>query len=207
MKNKMLVFLLIFCFVGMLSNEAYAQRKKKRSTTTDEYFDESGGFKHRLWYGGNLSLNYSGNAFNIGISPMVGYKILEPLSVGPRFKIDYYWERLQTFSGTNVDFKSTSYGFGAFTRAKFLQTFFGHVEFEYENSEVADRVNGQIVADPNDASAILTTREGRNNFYIGAGYNSGGEIGYEIMILYNLNHPKDSNLLPIDFRVGFTYKF
>lgn len=204
--NKWIVLLLVFCFTAFVQQDAMAQRKKKKSAT-DEYFDESGGFKHRLWYGGSLILNFSGDAFNIGITPMVGYKIFEQLSVGPRFKIDYYWQRFQNVGGGNIDFKSTTFGFGAFTRAKFLGNFFGHVEYEYENREIPDDSNGGIRADPNDPDEILTIRDDRTNFYLGAGYTSGGQFAYEILLLYNLNHPDNSNLLPFDFRVGFTYNF
>lgn len=205
MKNKIIVFLAIFCFTAFFSTDAQAQRKKK--STTDEYFDESGGFKHRLWYGGNINLNYTGDAFNIGVTPMVGYKIFEAVSVGPRFKIDYLWQRFQYSNGDNVDFKATTFGFGAFSRAKFLGQFFGHVEFEFENREVADLSNGGVVADPDDPTEILTERVNRNNFFLGAGYTSGTQIAYEMSILYNVFHPEDSDLLPIEIRVGFTYNF
>ena len=33
---------------------ADTQKPDKKKKKTDDYFDEKGGFKHRLWYGGNF---------------------------------------------------------------------------------------------------------------------------------------------------------
>ena len=80
MKNIPRVFalLLLFTFVIGVST-AEAQRSKKKRNSTEEYFDESGGFAHRLWYGGGFNLNFGGNGGSnqllIGVSPMVGFKI------------------------------------------------------------------------------------------------------------------------------------
>lgn len=134
---------------------------------------------------------------------MVGYKIIDEISVGPRFKIDYYQEKIQG----SFNYKSTSWGAGLFARGKIFQNVFGHVEYEFENLEVPDYVGGQLQLDPNDPNDILTERENRNNFYIGLGYNSGGLIAYEIMVLYNVLESDSSERLPWDLRFGFTYKF
>ena len=44
-------------------------------------------------------------------------------------------------------------------------------------------------------------------FTSGAGYNSGGLWGYEIMILYNANQPENTIDSPFEYRIGFTYKY
>ena len=93
MKNIPRVFalLLLFTFVIGVST-AEAQRSKKKRNSTEEYFDESGGFAHRLWYGGGFNLNFGGNGGSnqllIGVSPMVGFKINDIFSLGPRVSFD-----------------------------------------------------------------------------------------------------------------------
>ncbi len=206
----MILFSLVLC-IATVDAQNYGRGKKKkkkkkpaRTEKTDDYFDESGSFAHRLWYGGGLTLFFTGNSFNIGVTPMVGYKITDQISVGPRFKIDYYQEKLYG----EFNYKSTSWGTGLFTRGKLFQNVFAHVEYEYENLEVPDYIgNGQLQLDPNDPNDILTERENRNNFHLGLGYTSGGLVAYEIMVLYNVLESDSSERLPWDLRFGFTYNF
>lgn len=181
--------------------------KKKK---TDDYFDESGGFKHRLWYGGgfNLGLN-SGNGaslFAIGITPMVGYKIIGGLSAGPRVGITYTNIKTTDFSGKVNSVGLTDYSAGVFTRYKAFENFFAHAEYEFISQQfAADNGAGGILVGADGKP--ITVREGRQNYYAGIGYNSGGIFGYEIMGLYNFNLPANSPDQPISLRIGFTYKF
>ena len=86
MKKVLLIAFLSSVLVIALSQEAYGQRSSKRSST-DEYFDESGGFQHRLWYGSHVTLGFQGNSFQstfqAGLAPMIGYKVFDALSIGP----------------------------------------------------------------------------------------------------------------------------
>lgn len=194
-------------FIGLDTLDAQNRRSRN---STDEYFDESGNFGHRLWYGGNINLWLVNSAFNIGITPMIGYKVLEQVSFGPRFTIDYYQEKLRTNVNTTVNYRSTTWGVGLFGRAKVFQNFFAHIEAEYQNTAVPSRTaNGSLQLDPDDQDEVLTQRINDNNFYIGAGYNSsaGGLFGYEIMILFNTTEGDNSERLPWDLRFGFTYNF
>lgn len=158
-------------------------------------------FASRLWYGGNLILGYSGgnyeSLFQVGISPMVGYKVFEGLSIGPRASIIYSAYRLDL--GTEVDKSNTvSWAVGVFARYKIIRSIFVHTEAELEDTPIY-LFNG---------SALEVFRRQRNNFYVGGGYNSGqGAFGYEIMLLYNLNQPDNDVESPFDIRVGFTYNF
>lgn len=211
MKKIVLLTLLTFLVGICCSNDALAQtKKKKKGDVNDEYFDESGGFKHRLWYGGNFGLNFSGSsgysAFSISVYPMVGYKVFDFWSVGPRVGISYTYlkgypaNRPQNIASVSL----VDYSAGIFTRLKFLQTFFAHIEYEYQNYQGLP--NGDLVVDSNNK--VITGRVGQDNFYIGAGYNSSAGLwGYEIAILYNVLQPENSLTLPFDFRIGFTYNF
>lgn len=194
---RFFTLMLLFTFVLGIST---ADAQRRSSDSTEEYFDESGGFKHKLWYGGGFNFNFSPiptslgnvNTMQFGVSPMVGYKVTDFLSVGPRVSVDY----LEIFlEGTNPRYLLWS--IGPFVRAKFSETIFAHVEYELQG-----------VSELNDASSIFLLNNNGENFYIGAGYQSsgGGLFGYEILALYNLLEDNEANL-PITFRIGFNYNF
>lgn len=197
MKKFLLFSLLSIFFITAFSDDAYAQRrgkkKKKKTSKTDEYFDESG-FANKLWYGGMVNFSIGGDGFGnntllFGLSPMVGYKINDFFSIGPRVTMNYYEAYL---TGDNL--KVMELGVGVFGRAKFLASVFAHVEYETLNL--------------NELSDFGAVEGSDDNFYLGLGYNSsmGGEWGYEILGLYNFQEEDERNV-PIDFRVGITYKF
>lgn len=173
--------------------------KTTRSSSTkrkssDNYFDESGGFKHRLWYGGNFTLGFNGstfgNQFQIGVTPMIGYKIVGGLSVGPRFGIVY-----NNISGAGFRENWIDYSVGGFTRYKFLQNFLVHAEYSYLSDVIGFDNVGAI-------------RDNRFSPLIGGGYNAGnGSFGYEILLLYDISLPSTAPRSPFDIRFGFTYKF
>ncbi|HFA48824.1 MAG TPA: hypothetical protein ENJ95_07390 [Bacteroidetes bacterium] len=211
MKKIFLFSLLSIFFISAFSTDAYSQRrhkKKKKSSKTDQYFDESG-FANKLWYGGGFVLNFSGsgevNQFAIGATPMVGYNVIgDIVSVGPRIGVIY-----TTIKGRGTDFgihrvNLPSFTLGAFTRIKAFPNFFAQLEYEYETTKRYATANGLLFIENGE---VFTAKETRDNVYVGVGYNSGGLWGYEIMLLYNLNEPENTLDLPISFRGGFTYKF
>ena len=196
--KKILQFVLPVCMLlAMTQNDALAQR-----SSTDRYFDESQGFTHRLWYGGGIILGFAGNntssAFTIGASPLIGYKITDNFSVGPRFSLAYTNYREEIFFSGNVESANLiDYGVGVFTRYKLFRSFFLHLEYGADNQEFASL----------DSNLELTTfREVRNNAFVGAGYNDGNGIwGYDIYLLYNTLATGVNR--PIEFRFGLTYNF
>ncbi len=218
--------LLIACMLLIGIGEAEAQygkkKKKKKKSDDSEYFDESGSFAHKIWYGGGFTLGFSGNSntsvFNIGISPMVGYKISEMFSIGPRAILSYTTLKVsqndprdlsiaRVFRGNLV-----SYGGGVFARLKPFQSIFFHTEFELLNEPFlyADEIYPFLYSVKETGNKLNTIRQTSNNYYIGAGYHSGGGaggIGYEVLLLYNILEPEDSVNLPIDLRFGFTWNF
>jgi hypothetical protein len=203
MKNILrLSFLLFLAFaisIGDADAQNYGRKKKKKkkpkTEKTDDYFDESGGFVHRLWYGGMINFQIGGDGFGnsnllLGLSPMVGYKINDNFSFGPRLTMNYF----RTYY-RGPDFKVMQWGIGGFGRAKFTPSLFAHVEYE--------------VLTLNEISDFgLDDGNSDENFYLGVGYNSamGGGFGYEILGLYNFIEEDETNV-PIELRIGFTYNF
>ena len=203
MSKKKAIYLPLLLLILILgfNTDVHAQKKKKKSSKVDEYFDESGGWMHRLWFGGSVNPNF--RSFNgvtelfLGISPMVGVKILENddrFSVGPRVSIAYLYLKYPVGAGQAQTSNIFSYSAGAFARYKVLPRLFPHVEIEFENSGFLDGANN-------------VGRIKRQNMYVGAGYNSGGLLGYEVLVLYNVNVPNSSLRSPFDIRFGLTYKF
>ena len=174
----------------------------KKSKKADDYFDESGGFKHRLWYGGNLNLGFTGfqgqSIFNIGVAPMIGYKIIGGLSAGPRLGINY-----TKYKDTDISLGLTEYSVGPFVRFKFFKNYFIQGEQEFLKT-YQDDFDGSLKLDANRKPI----RENRQNTYAGVGYSSGGGlIGYEFSFMYNFTLPSTSFKAPYDIRFGFNYNF
>ncbi|MBR9923000.1 MAG: hypothetical protein GYB31_19410 [Bacteroidetes bacterium] len=203
--NRIPFLLLIFVIGFGLSAKAQSDNENA------QYFDESG-FKHKLWYGGGFNLGFSGNQnlslFSLGISPMVGYKIIDQVSVGPRLSFQYNHIKGIATDGRVRKVQPVSFSYGAFARWKFLPMIFAHVEYEIANTAgVYTNSQGFLLYDINSGE-IQTYRELRHNMYIGAGYNSGfGNFGYELLLLYNALTPENSLELPFSIRFGLTYNF
>lgn len=163
------------------------------------------GFPAFLWLGGGFNLGFSGSnnisIFQVGISPMAGYKITEMFSVGPRVSLQYSYMRARNFNGTVDNKHPLSYGIGVFARHKIFRQIFAHAEYEYAD---------QAWAGFTGSGSFDVQRFQQNNVYIGGGYSSGFPVAYEILLLYNV-HQVDYVIGPIQnplsIRFGFTYNF
>ncbi|MCW5921923.1 MAG: hypothetical protein KIS77_06270 [Saprospiraceae bacterium] len=182
--------------VGLLffAQDGLAQSKSKKKS------DSSSEFKSRLWYGGGLLLGFSGssfgNLFQFGLAPQVGYKIVEPLSIGPRASFVFGSYKQPGFKATNL----FNTDIGGFVRFRVYQGFFLQGELTNEWYQGVDR---------NTTSKFKRTRF---NQRIGAGYNfAGGRggAGSEIAIMYNFAIANDLDTYenPLEYRLGFTWNF
>ena len=213
MKKALQLFLLVAVLMTAFTTSADAQRKKKKkSSRTDDYFDDKGTFKDRLWYGADVSLGFAGlngqSSFSAGIAPMVGYKLTENFSVGPRLEVLYTGARINNAPNPDVKFNATNYGLGAFTRLKILQMYF--LQFEYQALSEDNPVlnaGGFPTYDPT-TNSLITDRSTASHYYIGGGYSSSmGLIGFQATILWDLSEEFSSNNIPIVTRIGLNYKF
>lgn len=184
----LVIMALIYCQI-----DGVAQSTSVREREKDD-------FASRLWYGGGVNIGFSGgnfeSIFQLGVSPMVGYKIFEEFSIGPRVALQYTHYRTE-LGGRVETANPVSWAAGVFTRYKLFRSIFAQAEFEFENAAVFSfGVDG-----------LEVLRRERNNFYVGAGYNSGGEWGYEILLLYNTTQANNDINSPFVFRFGFTRNF
>lgn len=224
LKFSFLLVLFSMCFaIADIDAQNYGKKKKKKSTSkpkteqtktekTDEYFDESGNFASHLWYGGGFNLGFGGSnsssSFAAGITPMVGYKIVDAFSVGPTAGIQYNYLKGYATDGQVHKGNAFSWSLGAFTRYKFFRTLFAHLEYGIENNEYFLTSGGYLILDP-VSGEVSSIREQYNNFYGGLGYNSGGEsIAFEMYVVYNfIDRIDDIYYNPFILRFGITYKF
>lgn len=169
-----------------------AQKSKKEPLT----------FKERLWYGANLQLGgglgFGGSgSFGLGLAPMVGYKIIEQISVGPRLSAS-----LQTYK--QAGYKATTLfdtGLSGFVRGRVFRGLFlqGEVGAQW-NQQLADPVGNRFTK--------VTTQ--RPNQVVGAGWNNArGGFSTEIGAFYNFSVANDlyTSNSPWEFRFGFTWKY
>ncbi|MBL7825760.1 MAG: hypothetical protein JNJ57_03960 [Saprospiraceae bacterium] len=182
-----------FLLAGLL---LILQSVQAQTTNRNDKEDESPN-RSRIWYGGGLLLGFNSyfgaNIFSFGLSPMVGYKILPALSVGPRVEFIYT-------SYKEIGFKSTNLfdvDAGVFVRGKVFRGLFLQGELSNQWYE-------------NPIGANEKERLTRFNQRIGAGWNwSSGQAGSEIGVFYNFAVANDLNTYqnPLTYRFGFTWNF
>ncbi|MFN0214798.1 MAG: hypothetical protein ACKVT2_11125 [Saprospiraceae bacterium] len=191
---------LVFAFLAFLCQTASAQRRdREREKPREEKKEKPAGLAARLWYGGGVNIGFGGfngySSFNFGISPMIGYKIVGPLSAGPRIAYDFNSLKQRGFKSINLN----SFDVGAFVRCRVFRGLF--FQGELSNEWYQDI----------DYGTLDTYNDNRVNQRIGAGWNFGepGGTGSEISVLYNFKIANDLNTYrnPIEYRFGFTWRF
>ena len=204
--NKFSILAIFFSFLFFTSTLNSQVSSRSRRVVPQKQSKKT--FADRLWYGGGFTLSFasgfaglSGNTFNIGISPMVAYKLNDVFSIGPRFELTYTSGRFQQSFGLPVaKYNGFDYGTGIFGRAKLFNWLFAHTEMSYINQVFP------IGFSPNNK--ILTERQGNNQLLAGLGYSSGGIFRSEVYLLYDFfDNNSQSTQLPIVYRFGFTYNF
>ncbi|OOG78410.1 hypothetical protein [Algoriphagus sp. A40] len=174
--NLLIIALLGFFFI---SGQSFAQR---------EIYSDSIPFKDRLYFGGNLGLQF-GTVTLVDVSPLVGVMITPRLSGGVGATFQYYDDsRYQGAEGT-------SYGGRLFSRFNVLPNVFLHAEYESINWETYD----YFVED--------FRRTWSNALFLGAGYFApfGSRGGANFTFLYNVLHDNQNSYYaePYVIRIGF----
>lgn len=133
---------------------------------------DKGTFAERIAFGGDLGLNF-GTITYINISPLVGYKLTDHLTAGVGM-IYQYVHYNKSYYG--VEFESSTYGGRLFARQRFLENFFGTVEYQGLNV---------------DAYNLQSEKLGRITvpvLFVGGGYlqQAGDRSFFSIAILYDV---------------------
>jgi hypothetical protein len=175
------------------------------NTDNDRVREQRGDtFGENLWFGTGAQLAFQGgnnsSFFQIGLSPIVGYKINNFLSVGPRGSFAYNSFKEADFGNGEFKAKFVTWSAGAFARAKIVYPFFAHLEYSLLNEvENFDRASGEAI------------RSTRTIPFLGGGISQGGGqaggAGYEILILFRLSQADRIGDAPFELRTGLNFNF
>lgn len=160
-------------------------------------------FEDRLWYGAGFTGNFFGNGVTsnvqLGIAPMVGYKVTDNLSFGPRISALVSFYKTQFVAGQVERINPLDWSVGLFGRYRIAREFFAQVEYAFQNEAFIFT----------DASGLRVDREVNNAFYVGGGYAAslGRQLGLEMSLNYYLNQPFDDFRNPLNYRFGINYRF
>jgi putative transposon-encoded protein len=141
-------------------------------------------FRDRLVFGGNLG-GYFGNTTYLQANPMVGYRMNNWWVNGVGLNLTYI---------SSNGYQENMYGASVWSRAYVLKTIIAHSEFELLRREASDQFG-------NSASIDVPV------WLVGAGYSSGGRIGFSAMIMYDLIQDPNSPYSNPIFRVGGLFGF
>lgn len=190
----------LMVFFAQNADAQRRDRERERERPREEAPEKEApkGIAARLWYGGGVNIGFGGfngySSFNFGVSPMVGYKIVGPLSAGPRVAYDFNSLKQRGFKSVTLN----SFDFGGFVRCRVFRGLFFQGELSNEWFQDLDRFGEKF----NDT---------RVNQRLGAGWNFGepGGVGSEISVLYNFKIANDLETYrnPIEYRFGFTWRF
>ena len=196
-----IAFLLICTTLEAQKSRVPAERNRtdRETRQTEQRVESSQRIMDKLWFGGSVNLFWvnqrSFSQFLFGIAPMVGYKVTDNLSFGPRVEIQYTSYKIQTGVSGSETLNNFNFGGFGFGRYKFFRKFFIHVE---------TGITTQPFIRTNPVGNPEFVRELRQPVLAGLGYSEGGG---EIYILYDFNDPQRSTRFPIQYRFGFNYNF
>jgi hypothetical protein len=88
-------------------------------------------FRDRIWFGGGVGLSF-GTFTAIQLDPMVGYKVDKPGKLSLGVGGSYWYFRDNRFS---IPYEFNAYGYRIFSRYRFIEQAFAHVEWLHMNVE------------------------------------------------------------------------
>jgi hypothetical protein len=212
--------ILVFSCISLCPQLADAQIKERKipketektennsakSSKLDDYFDESGGFKHHLQY--MFHTNYSifqifGGSFSLRLDPSIGYKINKWASAGLTTGITYSYNRyVNPSTGVPTALKQIDYSYGVYGRAKVFNSFFIHTDYKLATYERPFQ---------DGAGNIFKLQQAnQQECNVGIAYRAGSAgWGTELMLVYDVMHKPAVSFKenPLDFKMGLTYNF
>jgi hypothetical protein len=195
MKKLIISALVLGALLGFSLDLAAQSRNKKKKSKKEEF-----SIRDRLWYG--LGPQFGFQPFSLGLSPMVGFKVIERISIGPKASLLWIPYKLQGFRTLNL----LDTELGGFVRVRAFRGLFLQGEIAQAWTQFPDN--------PTPANPTELTRRvvSQSNPVIGLGWNfSNGEGGFsqEIGIYYNFRIANDLNSIqpPVSYRFAFTLGF
>lgn len=157
-----LIITMLLAVVAITSNAQQGRRAPKDTRPMSE----------RLWFGGGVSLMF-GTVTNLGVAPLVGYKVDPKGRLSTGLGMNYYY-----FSDNRYQpaYESSSYGWSVFSRYRVIPQVYLHAEYNAQNYELYSPFT--------DA----TTREWVPFLLVGGGYAQqlGGRSFLTFQVLWDL---------------------
>ena len=124
----MKTILFTIAFVALLLPNVIAQD----STSVAPTSKQNNKFTDQLYFGGSVGLSF-GSYTQIGLYPLIGYKLTPKLSTGLKFTYQYISDSRYATSYT-----TSNYGGSVFARYRIIPLIYAHVEYETINYEFYD---------------------------------------------------------------------
>lgn len=189
------------------SASAKAKEKESKDLSTGDTNPTKEFFTEKMMYGSFLNYpSFGQGAFNMALSPMIGYKIHKNIAAGLLTKLNYTW--LRNPIATQAPVQILDLGAGIYARGKILERFLIHAEYESTKYTVNLDQNFKPI------------KISETSVNAGVGYLSGwgkwkSEFGIYYDLLHNQKVTKASNGTgnptakgsAFDIRIGITYNF
>lgn len=142
-------------------------------------------FKQRLVYGGGFGLQF-GNVTLLDLSPSIGYRLTDRLTLGTG--ISYKYNRMKNYTqdlstGKWYDYTSNVYGGSIWTRYYLFQNIFAHAEIEQL------QIDYKYTSISSTIPTLIKNGVAVNSVLLGGGFRQpvGERVFFNILILFNLN--------------------
>jgi len=206
---KQTLILLLLCTFSLAVNAQGRTTEDEAKNDLDYYNskndrvrnDRGDTFGSNLWYGAGAQLGFQGgnnqSFFQIGLSPIIGYKLNNVISIGPRGSISYNSFKFATASG-DVTENFFTWSAGPFVRARVFGQFFAHAEYSLVNERQRNFQTGEL----DGVTRAIP--------FLGGGISQGGgpgAAGFEILILFRLSGADRIGDSPFEFRSGLNFNF
>jgi hypothetical protein len=132
MRNLCLATALAALTLAPVLAQDYAQPTSTDRTASSGQRKDPRPFKDRVWFGGGVSVMF-GTVTNLGISPMMGYKIDHKGKWSAGLGANYFY-----FSDSRYQpaYESSNYGGSLFTRYRVIPQAYLHAEYNAQNYEI-----------------------------------------------------------------------
>ncbi len=121
--------------------------------------------KENLFTGGSISLGFSGNSFQAGASPVLGYNVSPWLDAGVSLNYNYTAYRDVNIVAPNDKLRSSTYGGGVFTRIYPVNFIFLQGQFEH------NIISQKLI--PGNGASSSKNKYDANSLLLGLGYATG----------------------------------
>lgn len=184
MRNSFLTFLLIILWTSAMTAQKTSEEDYATPSPKNTPVKSSTPLREKLVFGGNMG-GYFGNPTYLQLNPMVGYRATPWWING--VGVNY------TYIGSG-GYRENMYGGSVWTRAYIAQRLIAHSELELLRREARNQFG--------NAAAVNVPV-----WLVGAGYSSGGRMGFSAMIMYDLiqdpNSPYSNPIIRIGGLFGF----